>query len=73
MILILIVLGVLAQAQIIELTTEYNPRIALKDYEFSVVLFTDGSEAGQEMRRLFFFANKLYKEHNLSTRSVAWA
>lgn len=70
---LLIAFVVFIKSQIIEITTTNPPKEALKDFEFSVILFHDDSNYGVETKKIFNFAHKLFKKQNLGTRSVAWA
>lgn len=45
----LLLLIVAAYAQVMELTNKISPKEALKDYEFAVVNFYDGSEESKAM------------------------
>jgi hypothetical protein len=59
---------------IIEITAENPPNLALAGFEFAVINFYDDSAASEEVKKIFHEAMILFKEEEkLGSRSVGWA
>lgn len=73
----LIAVSIMASAiahDIIEITAENPPNLALAGFEFAVINFYDDSAASVEVKKIFHEAMVLFKEEEkLGSRSVGWA